>query len=337
MPISVSDTGSNAEENIERAVRAIGRSKTRLAVFEAIYFHKKRIKTVQEIADKTGLERKVVLTHGKHLVESGLAEQIRAKGDTAYQTISFYQHHKQRILRLVADPKKLEKMATKRRPTLSTPTFVVRPASARRAPSKAPGKLLRVAYLVTNPEPAATLNTLQEAKQVAKVIETSPLSHKIELRPFLAPSFDDLIDALNRFKPHLVHFSGHGGDETLLFDNENIGDAGGTVLDFDTVAELLDAVVFKPKGLILMACDTVDGAEKFLETSDFVIAMADSIDDDAASEFAVRFYKSISSGVELEMAVKQGKLSIKSKGYADSDLPTLITSRDSVRTKPLVS
>ncbi|WP_156172026.1 CHAT domain-containing protein [Aurantiacibacter gangjinensis] len=337
MTISVSDTGSNTEENIERAVRALGRSKPRLAVFEAVYFHKKRTKTVQEIADKTGLDRKIVLTHGKYLVESGLAEQTKAKDDTAYRTLSFYQHHKQRILRLVADPKKLEKLPTKRRPELSKPTSFVRATKVRKSSSKAPKKMLRVAYLVTNPQPAATLNTLQEAKQVTKAIEASSFASKIELRPFLAPSFDDLIDALNRFKPHMVHFSGHGGDKTLLFDNENIGETGGTVLDFDTVAELLDAVDFKPRGLILMACDTVEGADKFLETTDFVIAMADSIDDDAASEFSVRFYKSISSGVALETAVKQGKLSIKSKGYTDSDLPTLISSTGSVRTKPLVS
>jgi len=337
MSITVSDTGSNTEENIERAVMALGRSKPRISVFEAIYFHKKRVKTVQEIAESTGFDRKVVLTHGKYLVESGLAEQIRTNGDTAYRTLSFYQHHKQRILRLVADPKKLEKMATKRRPQLKTPVSFVRTNQAPRTTSASRGKMLRIAYLVTNPEPAATLNTLQEAKQVTKAIEASPLAPKIELRPFLAPSFDDLIDALNRFKPHVVHFSGHGGDKALLFDNETIRDTGGTVLDFDTVADLLDSVDFKPKGLVLMACDTLNGADKFLETTDFIVAMADSIDDDAASEFSVRFYKSIGSGVALETAVKQGKLSIKAKGYADAELPSLLCSHDNVRTRPLIS
>ena len=335
--ISVSDTGSNTEENIERAVKALGRSKPRLAVFEALYFHKKPVKTVQEISDRTKLDRKAVLTHGKHLVGSGLANQLRVGGDTAYRTIPFYQHHKQKILRLVEDPKKLEKMATKRRIVASSPPLFVRPrpSQARKAPSTA--KQLRIAYLVTNPEPSATLNTLQEAKQVAKAIDTSPLSAKIDLRPFLAPSFDDLIDALNQFKPHLVHFSGHGGNETLLFDNENIGQFGGTALDFETIVELLDAVDFKPKGLVLMACDTVSGAKKFLDHTSFVVAMADSIDDDAASDFSVRFYKSLCSGVELETAVKQGKVSIKAKGYADADLPTLLTKADGIRTKPLVS
>lgn len=337
MPIAVSDTGSNTEENIERAVKALGRSKPRLAVFEAVYFHKKRVKTVQEIADRTDLDRKIILTHGKHLVESGLAEQTKAKGDTAYRTLSFYQHHKQRILRLVADPNKLERMATKRRPEPSTSPVFVRTPQTRKSSPMAPDKLFRIAYLVTNPKPAATLNTLQEAKQVIKAIEASPLSKKIELRPFLAPSFDDLIDALNLFKPHVVHFSGHGGDESLLFDNESIGESGGTVLNFDTVADLLAAVAFKPKGLILMACDTVNGAKKFLQATDFVIAMSDSIDDDAASVFAVRFYKSISAGVELESALKQGKLSIKSKGYSDAELPTLITGDEATRVKPLVS
>ena len=111
---AVSDTGSNTEENIVRAVTALGRSKPRLAVFEAIYFHKKTVKTVEEIAEATGLSRKAVLTHGKHLVGSELAIQLKVDGKTAYKTIQFYQHHKQKILRYVADPSKLEKVATKR-------------------------------------------------------------------------------------------------------------------------------------------------------------------------------------------------------------------------------
>lgn len=99
MPIhSVSDTGSNEEENIARAVRALGRSADRQAVFEALYFHKKKIKTVQEIAERTGLTRKGVLTHGKYLVGAGLAEQTKQDGDTAYGTIPFFQHHKTKIL-----------------------------------------------------------------------------------------------------------------------------------------------------------------------------------------------------------------------------------------------
>ena len=52
--ISVSDTGSNQVENIRRAVTALGRSQPRRKVFEALYFHKKKIKTVQEIADARG-------------------------------------------------------------------------------------------------------------------------------------------------------------------------------------------------------------------------------------------------------------------------------------------
>ena len=338
MAIAVADTGSNTEENIERAAKALGRSAPRRKVFEALYFHKKKLKTVQEIADATGLDRKAVLTHGKHLVSSGLCDQSSADGDTAYTTDPFYQHHKRRILALVDNPSKLKTMVTKRRPEVSARPSFFRPEGKPRKRSPAPStKALRIAYLITNPELGAALNTVQEAKQVIKAINSSALAEKIELRPLLAPSFDDLIDLLNRFKPHVVHFSGHGGDESLLFDNENIGDVGGTSLDFDTIRELLDAVHFKPKGLVLMACDTVSGASKFLDHTDFVVAMSDSIDDNAASDFSVRFYKSVGDGVALDKAVKQGKVSIKAKGYKDSELPTLIVKRSDVETSPLIT
>ncbi|KEO87400.1 hypothetical protein EH30_07140 [Erythrobacter sp. JL475] len=69
-----------------------------MAVFEAIYFHKKKIKTVSEIAERTGLDRKKVLTHGKHLENAGIVVQAKKDGETAYETISFFQHHKRTIL-----------------------------------------------------------------------------------------------------------------------------------------------------------------------------------------------------------------------------------------------
>ena len=41
-----------------------------------------------------------------------------------------------------------------------------------------------------------------------------------ELAGFAAyQTADDLITGLNEVRPHVVHFSGHAGDASLLFDN----------------------------------------------------------------------------------------------------------------------
>lgn len=115
MVLSVSDSLSNVNEQIEAAARVLGRSNHRHKVFDKIYFGKKRIKTVSELVEKTGLNRKQVLTQGKKLVNNHIVDQVKYEGETAYQKIDFFHHNKEKILQLAEDPKKLANYPTKRK------------------------------------------------------------------------------------------------------------------------------------------------------------------------------------------------------------------------------
>ncbi len=122
-PIEVSDSLSNAEEQIERAAKTIGKGKRR-EVFEAIYKHKSKIKTVAAIAEKTNLTRMRVLQEGRHLAQRGIVRQAKKDDDTAYEKIDFFQAHKKQILRFAANPKTLAKIPTKRKVTVALPKSV---------------------------------------------------------------------------------------------------------------------------------------------------------------------------------------------------------------------
>ena len=113
--IPVSDSLSNAPEQIEYAAKAIGRSIARQQVFKEIYHHKSKAKSVGHIAERTGLTRMRVLQEGKHLVHKGIVSQTKKGGETAYETIGFFRAHKKQILRLVKDPRKLDEWPTKRK------------------------------------------------------------------------------------------------------------------------------------------------------------------------------------------------------------------------------
>jgi hypothetical protein len=117
--IEVSDSLSNAEEQIERAAKTIGRGTIRPRVFEAIYYHKTRIKTVSAIMRRMGLERMQVLQNGRHLVKNGIAKAAKKDGETAYEMIDFYHTHKRRILKYAANPRKLADLPTKRKNSVS--------------------------------------------------------------------------------------------------------------------------------------------------------------------------------------------------------------------------
>ena len=80
--VEVTDSLSNTEEQIERAAKTIGKSKVRRAVFDAIYHHKSPVKTVEEIAGKTGYSRMRVLQAGGFLARRRRFHRAHAQGKT---------------------------------------------------------------------------------------------------------------------------------------------------------------------------------------------------------------------------------------------------------------
>lgn len=124
MPLSVSDARSNPADQIAHAVEVLGRAKQRIAIFRTVYFGKKRVKTVNEIATATGLGRIRVLQEGKRLADNQIVKQIGAAGMTAYEKDPFYSAQKKKILRLVQDPVAFASFPTKTRPRATLPSAV---------------------------------------------------------------------------------------------------------------------------------------------------------------------------------------------------------------------
>lgn len=324
MTLEVSDRLSNRPEQIVEAANAIGRSKLKRKVFEAIYHHKKKSKSVSEIAKNTGLTRMQILQNGGALVGSALAKQEKVNGDTCYVQIPFFQTHKKKILNLAGNKEKILKIATKRNQSAKQPkvvTFekkkpVTRKVTRRQVAKKS--ARLKIAFLSTNP--AGDLRTDVEIRNVQRILRSANHRDQIAVRHIPAAEWQDLVDTLNEFEPHIVHFSGHGGNTEILFDNDN----GGTELNFDLINRFLKATNNRPILLVLNACDTVHGADIFLESVRAVIAMSSSIDDAAADFFATRFYAALANGQSIHNSFEQAKTSLSAENFCDADLPSLV-------------
>jgi len=119
MPVGVTDVRSNPNDQIRHAVKVLGKSKSRIAVFDEVYRGKKRIKTVIELMNATGLSRKRVLVEGKTLADNGIVGQVRHKDMTGYEKDKFYGSYKARILEFTKRPHELEKLPTKITPRIT--------------------------------------------------------------------------------------------------------------------------------------------------------------------------------------------------------------------------
>lgn len=332
--LKVTDSLSNRPEHILEAVSAIGRSARKRKVFEAVYHHKKRTKSVSEIMQMKGLNKMQVLQAGGELKKSGIVEQTKLNGETAYSQIEFFQHNKSKILNLLDNPDKAAKVQTKRTVAANAGNGLSflkrRPAqknkSRRRGKPKSMKAHLRVAFLATNPDLGAPLRTDLEARNVLRAVKKSDNRDLVDIRHLPAASVTDLLEALNEFKPNVVHFSGHGGQGALLFDDASSDAGNGVEIDFPLVLEIISATQTPPKLLVFNACDSLDGADVFLQKSPVVIGMASSIGDGAAIMFSEQFYSALAGGQSVEHALAQGKIVLKAARLSDADYPSIISS-----------
>lgn len=121
----VTDVRSNDQDQIAYAVKAIGRSKHRLAVFLNLHSGRQRIKSVSQIAEEILLSRKRVLEEGKELVHKEIITQTTRDDDIAYERDGFYYAHKKEIVDMVRNPTKAKHYATKYSPKVKVGRVII--------------------------------------------------------------------------------------------------------------------------------------------------------------------------------------------------------------------
>jgi hypothetical protein len=112
----VSDSLSNANDQIARAAKILGRSKDKTAVFKAVCHGKKKRVTVEDIMQRTRMKRKRVLEDAAKLANQLLIVKHRENGEVVYERDSFLAANRQKILSLASNRRKLDKFATKTNP-----------------------------------------------------------------------------------------------------------------------------------------------------------------------------------------------------------------------------
>jgi hypothetical protein len=158
----------------------------------------------------------------------------------------------------------------------------------------------------------------------------------------------DLLRALRKLKPTVVHFSGHGGRRNST-EARSISDTHRDVLanaglvgqdDWNGLvfqgangrAQLVSTIALEQafsaagnsvKLVVLNACFSQVQAEALLAHVGCVVGMGGSISDHAARSFAIGFYGSLGDRAPVSEAYKQGRAAIALDGLPDQDQPQL--------------
>jgi hypothetical protein len=155
---------------------------------------------------------------------------------------------------------------------------------------------------------------------------------------------DFLLDELDRLRPHVLHFIGHGesnGGTGVLVMNDGKG-------RWDwTADQIIDTMPIAPRIAALNACRSGDYqpqvgtwqvADAFIQRGAYaVLAMQGDINGSAAATFSRGLYDALLENATLDVAVTRGRRRTLAAGSSRRDfgLPTLTLSRPPNRVLPL--
>ncbi len=77
---------------------------------------------------------------------------------------------------------------------------------------------VRVLFLAANPADTTRLRLDREIQAIGRALQASGLHDRFELQQSWAVGPAEIQDSLLRYRPDIVHFSGHGEEEGLVFE-----------------------------------------------------------------------------------------------------------------------
>jgi len=196
------------------------------------------------------------------------------------------------------------------------------------ARSSAARKKKTILFLAANPKDSTPLDLTREMKEIEEGLQRSQKREKFVLEKVWAVTPGDVQRAMLDYKPHIVHFSGHGtGAEGLVLED---GTGQAQFVRSAALAGLFELFADK----VECACYSDVQAAAIAHHIPYVMGMNQAVGDRAARAFAVGFYDALGAGESFEFAYKLGRNRIALEGIPE-DLTPVMTRQADVALLPL--
>lgn len=181
---------------------------------------------------------------------------------------------------------------------------------------------IKTLFLAANPKQTTPLALDEEIREISIKVRLSEGRDLLDVVSAWAVRPDDLIQYLNRFRPQIVHFSGHGSSSGELILVNNTGQMKPVSIPalkalFSTLKDNIEIVV-------LNACYSQTQGRAINEIIDFVIGMNATIGDQAAIVFAASFYRALGFNRTVQEAFDQAKTALLLEGIPEHATPVLL-------------
>jgi hypothetical protein len=145
-----------------------------------------------------------------------------------------------------------------------------------------------ILFLSATPFDQDVLQIFREIRIVDEQIQATEFRDRIKLTSQGAVRARDVRRNLLRFRPHIVHFSGHGTKSgKIILENDS---GASQPVEPQSLKKLFSILKDNIRCILLNACFSVEQAQVITEVVDCVIGMSEAIDDESAIAFSTAFY-----------------------------------------------
>jgi hypothetical protein len=180
---------------------------------------------------------------------------------------------------------------------------------------------IKVLFLASLPSSVARLDLGVEIRKIQDRIQSAKYRDRIQMQSEWAVRPSDIRQALLKYLPHIVHFSGHGEAGALIVEDD---DGSVKPIAKTALGELFGLLKENIRVVLLNACYSRVQAEAIGEHIDCVIGMNRPVGDKAAITFAAAFYEAIGYGHSVQKAFDLAKNAISLEGIPGQDIPELL-------------
>lgn len=161
---------------------------------------------------------------------------------------------------------------------------------------------IRILFLSANPLPTGRILIDVEEREIFEKLQEGPHRDKFEMLKHAATQPIDIQKLLLKYRPHIVHFCGHGHKAQRII----LGGAAGRAktVDKEGLAQIFTLYNQHLRLVVLNACFTDALARSIADTVDYAVGASKGIGDKAAVAFAGAFYRALGFGKSVRMAFK---------------------------------
>lgn len=190
---------------------------------------------------------------------------------------------------------------------------------------KPPNKIIKILFLAANPLDTSRLRLDEEIRAIDQALRQTDFRDKFDIRPHWAVRVVDLQGYLLRYKPDIVHFSGHGSTSSEIVIEDIYGKS--QPIPKRALSHLFHLLKDNIRCVLLNACYSENQAESIAENIDCVIGMSKAISDTAAIGFATAFYQALGFGKDVKTAFGLGCVQIDLEKLNEQEIPKLLSNK----------